>query len=258
MMHFQEIQKEFSKHIRNPDKNAGPNNIEQRRLKIYSELFYNNVHEFVARAFPVLKKIYSDNEWHKMVRDFFENHHCQSPYFSDIAKEFLNFLETERKDVNDPPFLLELAHYEWVELALSISQEEIPQTGFNPQGDLLKGQIFISPLAWPLHYQWPVHQISPKFQPKESTQTYFLIVYRNSEYQIKFMELNAISARLLSIIQENPTLTGAQSIEHLSEELITQGLTQFPLALLLEKGKETYNLLREKNIILGTRLESVL
>lgn len=256
-MHFQTLQKEFSKHIRNPQKNAGPQDIEQRRLNIYSELFYNNVEGFVARAFPVLRKIYSQNDWHALVREFFEQHHCQSPFFSDISKEFLDFLQNERQNPNDPPFLNELAHYEWVELALDISQLEIPSSGFNPQGNLLKSQIYLSPLAWLLQYQWPVHNIAPDFQPTESAQHYFFMVYRNAEYQVKFMELNAISARLLTIVQENSQLTGAQAVETLFNELQQQGLTQFPLNLLLEKAEQTFNSLREKNIILGTRLESL-
>jgi len=254
---FQDVQKEFSAHIRNPDKNKGPCEIEARRLKIYSELFYNNVEGFIAKAFPVLKKIYGDTEWHPLVREFFENHHSQSPYFSDIAKEFLSFLENERQNPNDPPFLCELAQYEWVELALDISQEEIPTKGFNPQGNLLKSQALVSPLAWLLQYQWPVHQIGPDFQPQESTQSYFLIVYRNSHYQIRFLEVSPISARLLSIIQENPRFTGTKAIEVLSEELISQGINNFPLDLLLEKGEEALIQLRDKNIILGTRLESI-
>jgi hypothetical protein len=191
------------------------------------------------------------------VREFFETHHSESPYFSDIAKEFLSFLDNERGNPNDPSILNELAQYEWVELALEISQEEIPSKGFNPQGNLLKSQALVSPLAWLLQFQWPVHQISPDFQPLESTQHYFLIVYRNQQYQIKFLEVSPISARLLSIIQENPQYTGTKAIEVLSEELISQGVNNFPLAQLLEKGEEALIQLREKNIILGTRLESI-
>jgi hypothetical protein len=257
-MNFQTIQKEFSAYIRNPETNKKPEGIEDRRLKIYSELFYNNVESFVSRAFPVIRKMYSDNpssnqKWHEMVREFFETHQSQSPYFSDISKEFLIFLQEERNNPDDPPFLLELAHYEWVELALDISQEEIPIAGFNPQGDLLKSQVYISPLAWLLHYQWPVHLIGPNFQPQQIQQPYFVVVYRNSDYQINFMELNAISARLLSIIQENQDLTGTQAITQLSNELINQGNNNFTLNLLLEKGEETLNHLKTKQIILGTR-----
>jgi len=39
---FQKMQYAFTAHIRQPDINAIPENIEDRRMKIYSQLFYNN------------------------------------------------------------------------------------------------------------------------------------------------------------------------------------------------------------------------
>jgi hypothetical protein len=253
---FQDIQKAFAAHIRNPEKNPMVGGIEARRAKIYSELFYNNVESFVARAFPVIKKIFGDDAWHKMLREFLETHSCQSPYFQDIAEEFLHYLQQERNTENDPPFLLELAHYEWSELVLEVSQKEIPETGFNPEGNLLRSQIVISPLVWVLHYQWPVHQISPEFQPDSSEQAFFLIVYRNRNDQVRFMESNAVSARLLNIIQEQSELTGTLAIEALSKELEAHG-HNIDLTQLLEHGEQTLNALREKDIILGTRLEAI-
>ncbi len=60
-----------------------------------------------------------------MARDFFACHACRTPLFTRLAEEFLVYLEQERKGMpEDPPFLLELAHYEWVELALSLSDTD--------------------------------------------------------------------------------------------------------------------------------------
>jgi len=257
---FQTIQKSFAAHIRNPQTHSGPQGLEARRLKIYSDLFYNNVESFIARSFPVLKKIYSDTDWHLLVRDFFEHHSSHSPYFCDISQEFLHFIQEERVKHNhpqDPPFLIELAHYEWTELALEISQKEIPNTGFNPDGKMLHSQIVVSPLAWLLNYQWPVHLIGPNFQPLESNQSYFIIMYRTAHDTIKFMEVSAISARLLSIIQENTLLTGTKAIQFLSNELKYQGSDTLSLDFLLDKGEEALLHLRDQGIILGTRINSV-
>ena len=72
---FKKHQYEFTAHIRDPEKNAMPDGIEDRRMKIYRELLYNNIEGFISSGFPVIREIYSDENWHKMVRDFF----CQSP-----------------------------------------------------------------------------------------------------------------------------------------------------------------------------------
>ena len=117
----------FAAHIRNPEKNPGPEGIEERRMKIYRELFYNNVEGFIANTYPVLRQITPDDCWHAMIRDYFAHHVAHTPLFPEMPREFLKYLEHERKpQPDDPPFMLELAHYEWVELALSLLDEKMP------------------------------------------------------------------------------------------------------------------------------------
>lgn len=248
-MNFQDSQQQWAAHLRNPIKNPPPQNIEPRRIKIYQDLLYNNVENFLANGFPVLRKITPEDQWHQLVRDFFEQHSCNSPYFADIGYEFLIYITEERPtQQNDFPFLHELAHYEWVELALETAQDEITTDNINPQGDLLTENPVLSPLAWLLQYSFPVHQISPENIPKEAaTEAIFLVVYRNPEYNVGFMEINAFTARLLTFLQENPAYTGQQAIEQLIEEV------QHPNpSIVIEGGRETLEHLRNKTIILGS------
>ena len=59
----------FTAYIRDPENNPRPDDVEERRLKIYRELFYNNVEDFLANAYPVLRKITSNAHWHTLIRD---------------------------------------------------------------------------------------------------------------------------------------------------------------------------------------------
>ena len=68
---FIKLQYEFTAHLRDPDHVSAPSDIEDRRMEIYRGLFYRNVKGFIDNAFPVLHKFYSEENWHKMVRDFF-------------------------------------------------------------------------------------------------------------------------------------------------------------------------------------------
>ena len=43
---FQHTQIEFAAHLRHPQLNAAPANIEDRRLEIYRSLFFNNIEGF--------------------------------------------------------------------------------------------------------------------------------------------------------------------------------------------------------------------
>ncbi|MFP6834742.1 MAG: putative DNA-binding domain-containing protein, partial [Pseudomonadales bacterium] len=114
---FRELQLDFAAHIRNPDANPRPDGIEARRMQIYLDLFYNNIEGFLANGFPITKKLLGSALWHQVARDFVDRHASESPYFLEISQEFLTYLElAKRADL--PDFIIELCHYEWVELAL--------------------------------------------------------------------------------------------------------------------------------------------
>jgi hypothetical protein len=216
---FKAKQQEFSAYLRNPEKHPAPADVKPERMAMYRELFFNNIDNFLAVNFPVLRKILTGAQWHELVEDFFARHACKTPYFSEIAEEFLDYLQTERNNPADPPFMLELAHYEWVEMAVSIAKQENP---VNPpfSGDWSAVILQISPLAWPLAYRFPVHRISPDYQPQEPPeQPTFLIVYRNREDEVRFLEITPVTYQLLALIQEQPGQISATCLQAVAEQL---------------------------------------
>lgn len=247
---FQTLQYQFAAHLRDPMQHAAPSGLEDRRLKIYRELFYNNVEDFLATAYPVIRKLSNDAVWHARVRAFYSQHQSNSPQFYKLAEEFLHFLQDERGEhVDDPPFLAELAHYEWVELALSISEAELTPELADPNGDLMRAQPVISPLAWPLAYAWPVQRIGPDYQPTEPPQApTYLVVYRTRQDEVRFMEINAVSARLLQLIEERPQASGMDVLQQIATELQHPQPDQ-----VLAAGRDMLGGLRERDILLGTR-----
>ncbi len=250
MSDFQRVQRQLTDYIRDPDRHAGPGGVEARRLKIYRDLFYNNIEGFLSGGFPVLRKLYSDESWQALVRDFMVRHHCQSPYFLQIAEEFLDYLQRERGSrADDPPFLLELAHYEWVELALDVAEGELLQPGVDPDGDLIDAVPVVSPLAWSLAYRFPVHRIGPGHVPEEApAEATYLVVYRNSNDDVKFLETNAVTARLLALLEGGEGCTGRQAMAQIAEEM------QHPQPdSLIEHGRAMLERLRGLGIVIGSR-----
>lgn len=204
---FKATQAEFSAYIRTPDTAPCPDGVPAKRMQVYRELFFNNVENFLSSNFPVLRKILSDTQWQQLAQDFFASHPCTSPYFSEIPEEFIAYLQHERvASADDYPFMLELAHYEWVEMALSIAQESLPEIKEQHITDL-EQTIRLSPLAWILAYHYPVHKISPGYLPIQAPeQASYLIVYRDSEDTVKFIELSPMSFQLLQTLQnQQPT-----------------------------------------------------
>lgn len=202
---FQALQLDFAAYIRNPERNPLPDGIEARRMDIYADLFYRNIEGFLSSTFRVFRSLATDDEWHVLVRDFVHRHRSESPYFIQIPEEFLEFLSNAAPVDVERPFRLELCHYEWVELALDFREDEPVAYVDEPLEveQLVDLRLRLSPYAWPLQYQFPVHLIGPKHQPDRAPeQPTYLIVYRNQSDRVKFMESNAATFRLLQHLDE--------------------------------------------------------
>ena len=96
---FREIQYAFAKHIRDPENNPAPTDAEDRRLAIYRELFFNNLRNLISQTFPVLKKLHSKEKWATFIRQFMVRHQAQTPYFLEVPKEFVDFLQNEKPEM---------------------------------------------------------------------------------------------------------------------------------------------------------------
>ncbi len=243
-------QRAFAAHLRHPGEHAAPAGLEDRRMKIYRDLFYSNIEGFIARAFPVLRRLIADDRWHAMVRDFFHSHACRTPYFIRIPEEFLQYLQEERTpQADDPPFLLELAHYEWIEIALDVADTDLDEIDCDAGGDLLAGCPLVSPLAWPLSYQFAVHRIGPAFVPDApEEQPVWLVAWRNRQDEIRFMESNAVTVRMLQLLGDAQPVSGQAALEQLAAEM------QHPdPQVVIDGGARTLRDLRAKDVILGTR-----
>ena len=250
---FQTLQRAFAAHIRDPAQPA-PESIEPRRMAIYRELFYNNIESFLSNGFPVLRTLVADDRWHQLARAFLREHAAASPYFVDIPAEFVRFLGDHPGAWADlPGFVLELAHYEYMEVAVGTSRERIPESGYKHDGDLLVAAPLVSPVTCLLQYQWPVHRISVQVQPQQpAEQPVWLLVYRDRSDAVHFMELNGVTARLLQLLEAEPLWPGSRILEQLASEL-----PALDPATVLEFGAQTLEQLRQRDVILGTRLAEI-
>jgi len=245
------LQTRFAGHIRDPRAVAAPEGVEDRRMAVYRDLFFNNIRSFLSSNFPVLRSLYTDTGWSTLCREFYGSYRCHTPLFPELPREFLKYLQDHRQDrKDDPPFLLELAHYEWVELALSLDETETSDMRFDPDGDLLQGIPLMSPLVWPLSYRYPVHRITADFRPlSPPPETTHLMVWRRHDYSVKFMLLNETSMLLVQKLKENSTLPGLEILQ------MVAGMIRHPNpAVVLEAGTALLGELREKQVILGIHI----
>lgn len=217
---YQQFQMAFARHIRNPKLNARPANVPARRMQIYNELLYSNLEGFLLACFPICRKILGLRRWAKLVRRFFTEHRCQTPYFREIPQEFVAWLMTQQpEEAMQPEWLIPLAHYEWVELAIDVMPTQTPtQLIANERvpHSLLSHHPVLAPAHMLVGYDWPVHLAAPrkKLQPQRTQ----FMVYRTPDDSVRFVELNAVSARLLALLQEG-SLTGQTALLQIAHEL---------------------------------------
>lgn len=222
---FIQTQKQFAQSIRDPLSSSNDAQFEERRLKIYRELFFNNVEGFVSSAFPVLKEILIDQHdelfWLGLVRQFFVQHQCETPYFLEISEEFLQFLQAKMESDNSeylPDYAWQLAHWEWMELHADVADAQTSMLiSTLAKEQLLNAKLTLAETAWVCAYDYPVHKISAEMSNLVSAPTY-LMVYRNGQDEVGFNELNPLSATLFESVRQQPGIEASYLLEQLAEQ----------------------------------------
>jgi hypothetical protein len=245
---FQQYQYAFTAHIRDPRRNPRPAGVPARRMRIYNQLLYNNLESFLLACFPVSRGVLGARKWARLVRSFFAEHRCRTPFFRQIPEEFVRWLQEMRPNhPEDPPFLPHLAHYEWVELALDVSPNEPDFTAINATGDLLDERPALNPVAWLLSYPYAVHRISRRHRPAvPDPDSTHILAFRNLEDRVRFIVLNPVSARLVALLQP-----GQASGRHAIEQVIAELEHPNPQTV-LAAGRQILESLRAEHALLGT------
>lgn len=241
----------FAAHLRDPLEAPAPEGLEDRRLAIYRDLFYNSLEGLLAGNFPVLRRLLGDELWHATVRAFYRDFRCRTPLFTEIGREFMQYLEARLSDEGAqalPPWTLELAHYEWVELALDIAEQpDLPDV--DAGGGLLANPPVRNPLAWPLAYRWPVHALggdaSLDTVPPQPT---LLLVLRDHDGKVRFKALSGVTFRLLQRIDAEPLASGRDHLVALAAEAGASDVEGF-----IRDGAQMLVALRGAGALLGTR-----
>ncbi len=245
---FTAYQAAFAARIRDPKAAPRPPGAPARRMRVYEELLFNNLEGFLLACYPVTRRILGARAWKRTVRSFFREHRCHSPLFRDIPKAFLDWIEPEAAQrFPQWPFLAEFMHYEWLELAVETTPEEIDMTRVDPAGDLLTGRPALNPTARLACYRYPVHRIGPRFKPTvPDSESHCYLVFRDAGDEVRFILLNPLSARLLGLLRDHQP-TGREALAHLAGQHAPE---QFELYL--RAGSALLDALRAEGAVLGT------
>ncbi|WP_152220926.1 DUF2063 domain-containing protein [Pseudomonas sp. SCB32] len=232
----------MTRFIRDPQGHEPPLGIEARRLAVYRQLFFGNLQSLLAGNFPALRASLPDDQWQSLTEDFYARYRCRTPLFTEVAGEFVEYLEGRAEQ---PGWVAELAHYEWVEIALLLSDKAEP--AHDPDGDLLDGVPLLSSLAVPLAYVWPVSHIGPGNIPMAApAEPALLLARRGADLRVHFSRLAPLAHALLVSLQQWQ-LTGREHLKALAE------IAGIELAAIEPQGIALLRSLKEQGVVLGTR-----
>lgn len=249
---FRDVQRHFTAYVREPTVNPPPEDVAERRIAVYASLIFKNLNAMLISCFPALHGVLAAARWEGMVRDFLAHHRAQTPLFSRIPGEFLRYLAERQIANDDPGFLRELAHYEWLELDVSYDPRDLAEAVLDLCADPYHHIPVLNPLARPVAYAYPVHRIGPDYIPDSPPlDATHLVVFRDRDDGVAFIQLTPVTARLVEMIQNNSAQTGEALLTELSEEI---GHPQ--PEVLLDQGHEILRDLQQRQLVLGARFAS--
>jgi hypothetical protein len=227
---LREQQQALTRHLRDPQRYPPPADMDAARVRIYRELIPANLVSVLSGTFPVLVCLLGRKSWNVLVERFVRDYRSHTPRFGEIARHFVAFLSV-LEPAGVPagcwrPYMAELAHYEWAEMALM--QRDAEPCSSTGAVATLECAWRISPLAWPLAYTWPVHRIGPAYDPTEPPlEPTYLLVRRSADDEVRFAELSPLAWHLLSRIGDFPMLSARNLLETLGAEAQAEDLPAF-------------------------------
>lgn len=246
------LQGAFCAHLRDPERVAPPADIAPNRARIYSNFVFYNMLDFFRANFPKMAEVLGEDGFAALIRDYIREHRSQTALYAELPGELITYLHSERQVATDPPFLFELAHYEYMESVIGVDTREASIAGIDRDGDVFSGEPVLSPLVIPLAYRFPVHQIDAAFQPSVAPpEPTYIVAYRDLDDREGYMHLNRVSARLLERLLNQPGLSGREHCLAIVEELAHPEPEE-----VLAGGRGLLLEWRQRDIVLGTRSHS--
>ena len=257
LLPFQRFQRDFLASLRDPHRSRAPRGVPAGRWRVYRELLYNKIESSLAACFPISRALLGPRAWTRLVKAFIAEHRCLMPCYREIPDEFMHYLQARGPAANDPPCLFELAHYEWLELALMIAPAEVP-VDIDPAGDLLASPPVLTPVLSLSCYRFPVQSIGPnrrgwrqwkKRTIEANSDPQFILGLRDDADEVRFIELSAITAQLIQrLIDQDPVqaIPGLEILWRLAAEAAHPDPERF-----VSHGAATLLELRAQGAIVG-------
>jgi len=174
---------------------AGAFARQKDRFLLYRELARNNLVAPLENTFPVLQALLGNETWAQATAAFLAARTLQSPYYRDIAPAFVAWLAETGWGQDRWPAILELAHYEYLELMITRWPDSPRVDDLAPE-PFPECRLVLDPSARVVSYEFAVHRASES-APEPAQETTHLLLFRDCPGEFGVLELTELTAALL-------------------------------------------------------------
>lgn len=175
------------------------------RWLLYRALVRTALEDPLGDALPVTQALLeAAGAWEDAVTAFLASRTVQSPYYREIPAAFVAWLADSRWGQDRWPFLLQLAHYEALELEVVRHPDTPPPPGLHPEPALDRVAV-LDPAARNLAYGYAVQHATVE-APEPPHACAWLLCHRDAEGSFHVLELTAHVSALLARSQEGQVL----------------------------------------------------
>ena len=223
------IQEELGEYCRTGKEAAIPG-LSPGRLPHYRRLINNVIRDVLDSGFPISLAALGEEQWDKMVQDFFANGQPGAPQVWRLPFEFYKYhVASETGNRLGKPYLDDLLYFEWMEIEV-FNMPDRPYPDYQEKGNPLENKLAFNPEYEIVRMSYPVHMY-PVEEAEGLKGNYFLLIYRMPESgYVNFLNLSALNIYVLTrLIEEDVPVaqlrgeiaqsTGIESAKYLDEAL---------------------------------------
>lgn len=238
---FRYFQFALARHLRDPLTAPLPMGVDTQDATACTQEMVRQVCHVLEPAFPLTQALLGDDIWEHTVRLFLKNAPNHAPWVSATQRAFVDHV-CESQDVqNLPAWLQDLAHFEWLQSAVSNASVQWP--AFDAAGDVMRETVVLNPTHVEAAYEWPVHSMDTDHQPNDM-QSVHVSVLRDLHNELHVYESSVFRGQLLELLREGQT--GEQAFQVLARWLSHPEPDAF-----VQEGQAVMAQLQREGIVLG-------
>jgi uncharacterized protein len=241
---FRQYQFALARHLRDPLSVPAPVGVNATDAAACTQEMVDHLCNVLEPAFTVTQALLGDELWQHAVRLFIKDAPHHAPWATAVQRAFVDHVCASPEMQNLPAWLQDLAHFEWLQSAVSTAPVTWP--AFDAAGDVMHNPVVLNPTHVNGSYEWPVHHIGTDNEP-DDMQTTHVTVLRDQNDELHVFESSVFRGQLLDLLREGQT--GEQAFM-----VLAMWLSHPEPEAFVREGEQVMAQLQREGVVLGTRL----